>query len=244
MRGITKEPWLIYIYGVPGVGKSYYAKDVPGGAVFMNIENGLKYIDCVKTPHLKSYDDLKSWTMKAAGDSFGTVVFDTVDALERLLTKKILEENPGKESLADFGYGSGFKLLMARWNMMVSMFEYLMDKGKNVLLLGHERDQKFQDPASDSYDRYQPSLYKDAVELLVGRSDAVLFARWETILKKRDGKKDDMAPKRGVGTNRRILQTQETPAWIAKNRFSLPEQLEMQGPELFELISNVGETSK
>jgi len=52
--------------------------------------------------------------------------------------------------------------------------------------------------------------------------DAVIFGKFETYLKE---KAQDKNKKRALGTGRRVLHTQEQPAFIAKNRFGLePEE--------------------
>ena len=55
-------------------------------------------------------------------------------------------------------------------------------------------------------------------------SDAVLFANYKTIVKKADvGFNKEVS--RGISTGERLLFTSERPAYMAKNRYNLPETI-------------------
>ncbi len=215
---------------------SSFASQAPS-PLFVDMENGLSRIDCARTPSIKSWESLKeAMTFAAKSEEFKTIVFDSIDALEQIIVQKVLEDDgTKKQSLADFGYGRGYELLAATTGLFVGMCDKLkFDYGKNIILIGHDKIKKFEDPASDSYDRYQLNMHEKSAAMLIGRCDAVLFARWETHTKSRaDSMNKDK--KRAIGTGRRVLFTEETPAWVAKNRFSLPPEVELSS-EIFQLM--------
>jgi hypothetical protein len=68
---------------------------------------------------------------------------------------------------------------------------------------------------------------------LVGRADAVFFAQYEALLKSDKTNEDRL---RAIGTGRRILRTQEAPAWIAKNRFGLESTVAMDATIFEKLV--------
>ena len=55
-------------------------------------------------------------------------------------------------------------------------------------------------------------------------ADAVLFANYRTLVKK-DEVGFNKQVNRGITTGERLLYTQETPAYLAKNRYNLPASL-------------------
>ena len=56
-------------------------------------------------------------------------------------------------------------------------------------------------------------------------SDEVLFATWKTYITTVTDEKKDMTLAKGTGTGQRIMYTTERPAWMAKNRLALPDEL-------------------
>lgn len=238
ITGKINTPWMGLIYGVPGIGKSSLGAKAPS-PLLIDLENGLSRIDCVRTPHITTWKAFEEALVYAASDKakdFKTIVIDSVDALEAIITQKTLEEDgSGKKSLAEFSFGKGYDLLSSNWSLVLKMLDKLKIKfGKNILFIGHETIHNFQDPASDSYDRYTIHMHKKSASQLVSRCDFVFFSRYETHTKKREGAMVDK--KRAIGTGRRLLHTQETPSWVAKNRFNLEPEIELS-PEVFNLLA-------
>jgi hypothetical protein len=98
------------------------------------------------------------------------------------------------------------------------------DKGMTVILLGHCQIKRFDSPEVEPFDRYQPKLQERSSALIREWSDAVLFANYRTVIKKADvGFNKEVA--RGITTGERLIYTAETPAYMAKNRYSLPASL-------------------
>jgi hypothetical protein len=212
------------IYGSAGLGKSTWASEAPK-PFFLDFEDGLARIGCDRSPVITSYDELSKAIGFALGSDYQTIVLDTADALEKLLTSHVCTK-AGKESLADFGYGKGEVALRQEWTKVINVVLRLKAKGKNVIMIAHEQIQRHDDPSSDSYDRYTLNLDKRAAPAIAAAMDAVFFARYETIVRARDEKKDN-SKMRAVGTGKRLLHTTETPAWIGKNRFGLPPVVPM-----------------
>lgn len=232
---LTNQPWMGLVYATPGFGKSTWASQADS-PLFLDLENGLKRIDCNRTPHLTTYSMFKDGLGFACTNDFKTIVVDSVDALEFLLIQKILDEEKGsKQSLGDFGYGKGYELLVANWSLVLGMFDRAKNEfNRNILLIGHEQIQRYEDPASDAYDRYALNIHKKSASLVISRCDFVFFGKDEAIIKKREG---GMAEKgRGIGTGRKLLHTREAPAWVAKNRFNLPAEVELS-PDVFNLLN-------
>lgn len=235
IKGIQPAAWKMLVYGVPGVGKSSFAAFAPS-PIFLDLENGLGRIDCVKTPHrLQTLDEVMDWLrwFVRAGE-YKTVVIDTIDELERLLATKVVEEwnrnNAKVKTVSDIPYGRGGDLLVNEWRQFMQIFEYIYSVGKNVLLIGHEQVIKFENPTDANYDFYTVNIHKKSAPVVTAKLDAVLFARFETVIKSaKDGKG------KAVTTGDRVLYTTQGASWVAKNRFRLDGVVPMD-ESLFEKI--------
>ena len=93
-----------------------------------------------------------------------------------------------------------------------------------VILIAHTTIKRFDSPETEPFDRYQPKLQDRSNALIREWCDAVLFANYKTIVKKDDvGFNKTVA--RGISTGERLLYTSERPAFMAKNRFNLPDSI-------------------
>ena len=98
------------------------------------------------------------------------------------------------------------------------------DKGMTVIQIAHTDIKRFDSPEHDPYDRYVIKLHARAAALLQEHSDIVLFANYRISTVKADvGFNKKVA--RAVGSGERVLHTSERPAFLAKNRYGLPDTL-------------------
>ena len=67
-------------------------------------------------------------------------------------------------------------------------------------------------------------------------ADAVLFANYKTIVKK-DDVGFNKTSNRGISTGERMLFCNERPAYMAKNRYSLPDSIGLSWNEFAEAIN-------
>ena len=224
-RGKQKKPVAALIYGTAGVGKSTICNIK--GSVFVDCEDGLNFIDCLKTPHIKNLDMLRdAVTFISKREDITTVVFDSADAIEKMFAEDICsiasKNGKKKESLGDFGYGQGYELLLARWNKFIDWFEALKKMGKNVIIIGHDMTKRFDDPRFDGYDKTVLKVHQKSAGALIARMDAVLYMSYEMVVDTGD---NDMQKNKAIGRGNRIIYTQERPAYSAKNRLGLPEKV-------------------
>lgn len=225
-------PPRLLTYGVAGVGKTLFATSAPRPAVIQT-EDGLGTISAATFGVLRSFDEV----MEAIGSlysephDFQTVVLDSLDWLEPLIWQHTarLHNQPNIEA---FGYGKGFLAALDIWRSLLEGLNALRDeRGMAVILLAHAEIKRFDSPETEPYDRYQPKLHRSASALVQEHVDAVLFANYRITTLKSDagfGKKIV----RGVSGGDRLLHTVERPAFLAKNRFGLPETLPLSWPDL------------
>ena len=223
-RGRVETPPVVLLYGVEGVGKSSWAGSAPE-PIFLDIESGTEELDVYRWPVIGP------WTWQKVLDaieqlivdqhSYGTLVIDTLDALEPLLWADICEKAK-QPDIEAFGYGKGYTAALDGWRTLTAALERLIRQRRmGVILLAHSVIRTFKNPEGDDFDRYELKLNQKAGGFLKEWSRAVLFARYETFTDK-DGKTKRV---RGVSTGARIVHTARTAAYDAKNRYNLPEQM-------------------
>jgi hypothetical protein len=198
------------------VGKTHLAAQAPEPLI-IDVDRGSGQFDVARIDKLVNKTALmEALRIAYAEQGFKTVVIDSVTAVERLLVKECLLVNKWK-TLEDPGYGKGFTALTQEWTDVLSALERIRDAGKNVILIGHQKVKSVNDPTLDVYDRLELDITKNATTAIVAATDAILFYRWKTRVKKEDNGKRSV----GVSTGIRELYTQEKAGFLAGNRFGL-----------------------
>jgi len=238
--GRENKPPRIMVYGQEGVGKSTFGASAPA-PIFIQTEDGLGEIDCCKFPLARNVGDvLDSLTaLRDEDHNFRTVVIDSLDWLERLIFDEICKEF-GVRSIekADGGYGKGYVDALVHWRRVISLLDELRNKrGMMVILLAHAKVERFEDPENAAYDRYSPRLHKHAASLISEWVDGVLFATKRMRVSK-DGESRTIAAPIGADGGERILRTNGSPACIAKNRYSLPNEIPLSWNAFLEAYRN------
>lgn len=217
-------PPRILIYGPQGIGKStFISKSM--NPVLIQTEDGLGNLDIPAYPLAKSYADVMTAITELAtvDHSFNTVAVDSADWLEPLIWKQVAAE-AGKKNIEDIGYGKGYTLALDLWREYIGALNYLRDeKNMTVIQTAHANIKRFDNPETESYDRYEIKLHKSASALLLEHSDIVMFANFYVGITKESGGFKER--KRALGSGERILYTEERPAAIAKNRYDLPPEI-------------------
>lgn len=224
--GAEPKPPRIVVYGIDGVGKTTWATSAPGPIV-IPIEKGLAALRVPKFPIVRSYGDFMAalGTLYSTSHRYGTAIIDTIDWLERLVWAHTAFIG-GKENIEDFGYGKGYVLATEHWNAILEGLDALNDKGMTVIAIAHAGIKRFNAPDTEPYDRYEIKLHKTAAELWREWADVVAFAHYEVNTVSTDAGFNKKVT-RGVGVGRRLLSVEERPAFHAKNRYSLPAEIEM-----------------
>lgn len=223
--GPQPTPPLIIVVGVPGVGKSTFASQAPD-AVFIKTEDGLGNLDVKSFPLATSWEDVNAQLDVLLNEThaFSTMVFDSLDWYERLIWDKVARDMK-VPSIEGIPYGKGYAHAVDRWAEFYAKCVKLRDtKNMMIVFTAHSDVIAFDDPEKGRYSRYNIKLHKAASALSVEAVDAVFFANYDVVIKS-DNLGFGNTKNRAMGSGTRFLYTQERPAYIAKNRYSLPEQI-------------------
>lgn len=223
--GRSPAPRRVMLYGTHGIGKSTFASCAPR-PVFIQTEDGLGEIDCTKFPLTTTFDAAMRALSELYSDEhpYRTVVVDSLDWLERLIWAEVCRKR-NVESIEDIGYAKGYVFALTQWREFLDGLSALRnDLGMMTILIAHARIERFDNPETESYDRYVPRLHRLASQVIQEWCDEVFFATYKIFTKQSD-QGFDRKRTQGIGTGERILRTTERPAHVAKNRLNLPEEM-------------------
>jgi hypothetical protein len=233
-RTMALKPPRILIHGVHGVGKTTFAAGAPN-PVFVLTEDGLGTLDVPHFPLARTFEEVMQIlaALYTEDHAFRTLVVDSVDWLEPLIHAKVCKDQ-GWSSIEDAGYGKGYVHALDVFRQYLEGVNALRDdKGMAIVQIAHTDIKRFDSPESEPYDRYVIKLNTKASALLQEHSDVVLFANYRVSTVKSDVGFNRKVT-RALGSGERLLHTAERPAFLAKNRYSLPETLPMSWAALAE----------
>lgn len=224
----------IMVYGVEGIGKSTFGAGAPN-PIYILTEDGLGSLKVDHFPLATSFADVMDAiaSLYKENHAFETVVIDSLDWLEAIIQREIEQKYDAK----DLAYGKGSLIAAERWREILDGLNALRnDKGMAVILIAHTTIKRFDSPEVEPYDRYQPKLQERSNAVVREWADAVLFANYKTIVKK-DDVGFNQTNNRGISTGERLLFTSERPAYMAKNRYNMPESIPLSWDAFAEAIS-------
>lgn len=224
--GKIARPLRVLGFGVEGVGKSTFAAGAPK-PIFIGAEDGTANLD-ISRFEPETFDDALEFldALSKEEHSFKTVVIDPINWLEPLVWAKVA--GPGK-SIEEVGggFGKGYTAAVDQWRILVSALERLWHQGMHVIILAHCQVKAFNDPEGPSYDRYELAMNVKAAGLFKQWVDYVLFMRREAF-----SKVDEKSKRvKGFSTGARVIHTQWSAAYDAKQRVKLPDELPLSWDE-------------
>lgn len=227
-RGGSGRAPMILIHGGPGIGKTTFAAQAPS-PVFIRTEDGLGNLDVHAFPVAESYEDVTGALAALYEDHpFKTAVLDTTSALEPLIWARVAADH-NKKNIEDIGFGKGYIYALQYWQDVIAACKGLAERGIMPVLIAHTDVVRFDSPETDPYDRYQIKLHKRAFQYLYEQCDIIGFATYPVTVRKNEA--STAKPGRGVQRGGRVLHLVEKPAYVAKNRYSMPETVALEWAE-------------
>ena len=213
------------VYGIPGIGKTLFGSTFRN-PVLLPVEDGASAIDIMSLPVAVTYEAIiASIDYLVKTDlPYNTLVIDSLDWIEPLVWDAVCREN-GKTSIEAFGYGKGYIECDKLWRYIMGGLDYLRHlKGMDIVVLAHSEIKTVSPPDTDQYDTYQIKMQKRAFALWTEWAETVLFLNYKVNLHKTStGINQERV--RGIGTGDRVIYTSERPAYKAKSRWPLPDEI-------------------
>jgi len=230
--GIQHGPQKIVVYGPEGIGKSSFAAEFPE-PLFIDTEGSTKLLEVRRLPRPESWAILNQMIDEIAGNPeiCKTLVIDTVDWAERLCSEYVCRKG-NKQSIEEFGYGKGYVLIKEEFGRMLDRLNVVIESGINVVLTAHCILRKFERPdESGAYDRWELKLGNKAgsqISALIKEwSDALFFVNYkEHVIE------DPTTHRKKAHGGERVMYTTHRPAFDAKNRYGLKDELPFSFAEI------------
>jgi hypothetical protein len=231
-KGKIAKPVHAVIYGTEGIGKTTIASKFPRPLI-IDAEGGSFNLEVDRvTP--KSYLEVMPIVaeLKQSAQGYQTLVIDTADWLEKMLTEQICITNK-MASIETMSYGKGWVMVSELWKKLLDEVNLLSEKqNMHILFLAHSMIRHVDPPDAPGYDRYELKLSKQGNGILKEWPDLLLFATYELFkVKQADGKEK-------VGGGRRIMFASHHPTFDAKNRFGLPDQMDFDFAKIAHLFTS------
>ncbi|OQQ80940.1 ATP-binding protein [Ligilactobacillus salivarius] len=225
------EPMKVLIYGVEGIGKTTFASKFPD-PIFIDTEGSTGFINARKLPNPTSWtmllDELEDIKSEPRGK---TLIIDTLDWAERLAKKYLMDKNKWA-AIDSTNYGSRYVALSDEIGKLLNKLTEIKDIGINVILTAHAETKKHELPDEmGQYDKYTLKLEKRDAGLAKEWADMILFFNYKTTIIS-DSKSNS---KKATG-GQRVMYTTHKPAWDAKNRLGLPDELPIDFEAIRELF--------
>ena len=221
-RGVRRTPVRCVVYGTEGIGKSTLAAAFPSPVV-LDTEEGTHHLDVARVA-IGSWDELRAAVAEigTSRGEFRTVVIDSADWAERLAIDGICKTER-KKSIEDFGFGKGYVHVAEWYGKLLASCDGLVGMGFNVVFVAHSTVKRTSPPdLTDGYDRWELKLSKQVSPLLKEWCDALLFVNYETrTVEGTDGRT------KALGGRKRVIHTERSAAFDAKNRYGLDPVLPM-----------------
>lgn len=201
-------------------------------------ETGLEtLIDAGRLPETPHFPTAEVWLevinaidfLLESQHEFKTVVIDTINSIERLMHEHVCETEFGGDwtEKGFTGYMRGYEVSLSYWRELLGKLDRLREERKmTVVLLSHTKVKNFKNPEGADYDRYQPDMHEKTWALTSNWADVVLFGNFSTTVV--TGKREDVTKKgKALGGSERVLYTERTAAFDAKNRLGLPPEIDL-----------------
>jgi hypothetical protein len=227
--GKEAKPRRCLLYGTHGVGKSTWASQAPN-PIFIQTEDGLDDLGVARFSLAKTFDAVMDMLteINLGEHKFKTLVIDSVDWLEKLIWQTVVNNwtKTKVTSIDEIDYWHGYKLALTHWTRFKNALDIIREKREmNIVLISHCKVEKYNAPDGVDYDRYCPSVYKTASAYLQEWADEVFFCKFKSnIIKSGSGFNEK---EKAIGEGRRVIYTNERPAYLAKNRLGIKDNIEM-----------------
>jgi len=231
----SKLPGRYLFHGVPGIGKTSFGAQWPS-PIFVQTqgETGLDtLIDYGILPETPHFPEVTKWpdlvaTLDLLADqphSFKTLILDTVNGANRLCEEYVDSTYyDGLRSKRGFlDYGKGFEQCTTPWRQVLALCDRLRSERKMIVVfMAHTKVATYKNPEGPDYDRFTVEIPKQSWSLIEQWMDAIVFMNFYVETVEEKGKKA-----KGKGGQQRMMYTTNHAAYVAKNRFNLPDQIDL-----------------
>ena len=134
--------------------------------------------------------------------------------------------------LESFGFGKGYTYLAEEFARMLRACENVLASGRNVVIVAHARVRKQELPEEmGAFDHWELKLSRQCAPLLAEWPDLLLFVSYKTFVSGTES-----GSKKASG-GKRVMYATHHPCWDAKNRFGLPDEMDLDYSHIAHLFT-------
>ena len=240
IRGKIKKPIKTLIYGPEGIGKSTLASRFPD-PLFIDTEGSTSHMDVARLPAPSSWTMLKEEVeyVRDHPDVCRTLVIDTADWAEKMCIEHVCSTRK-VDGIESIGYGKGYVYVKEEFGKLLNLLNDVLDKGVNVVVTAHAQMRKFEQPDElGAYDRWELKMEKKTAPMVKEWADMLLFCNYKTMVINVDNQGAQKGKNKVQGGKRVIYATHHA-CWDAKNRFGLPDEMDMDYESIRDVIESSG----
>lgn len=237
-RGIKRAAHKIGVYGPGGVGKSSLISTCPG-IVIADVESSTQDLDVTRVEGVtavsadgsidqaQSWSNLRAWVQQCTPVDVPSIGIDSLTRAENWATayviknKKSNENVAAKDSVEDYKYGAGATFVLDEMLRFLGDLDAAFLRGCNIIMVAHDRIEKFRNPDGSDYFRQEPRLFTSTK----GAVRVSLVEPWIEFLDHLACVTMDVAVVKGkaTGGGSRTIYVSDSPARRAKSR-TLPQE--------------------
>ncbi|MGX1098893.1 ATP-binding protein [Amorphus sp. MBR-141] len=233
---------ICVLYAPPGKGKTTVAAEFPD-TIWLQLAGESMPSD-LPPPDGWGCDDIEGYgdIVQAIGillneeHAFRTLVIDSATPLETIVKEETCTRN-GWKDLEEPGYGKGYVAMEAVWLELLDGLAALRnERGMTIVIIAHCEIVRFDSPVTDPYSRYKVALHKNVLPYLEDYADIIAFLNTRATLKQADvGFNKKVTHAEGGG--KRVLYLEERPGFMAKNRYGMPPEINIERGKAYEALA-------
>lgn len=230
--GKKMAPIKAIIYGDNGVGKTTFAASAKN-PIILDLEGNCNHIETDKE-RITSLGDLEEFlgALLKQDHEYKTLVIDSLDSLEILLSEKISKTYTSQE----LDYGKSANIWKQYIKELVEKIDNLSSrKSMNIVFTAHWKVKAANNPMTDQFDRYDLRVNEHMRTGFCNWVQCILLALKEVIFEEKNAA---FGKKRAKNIERRVLYTRGDPTYYAKNVFDLPTKLPLDWEQFTNNVKN------
>ena len=231
VRGKAIEPPIICVFGAPGIGKTTFAAGARN-PVFLATEDGAGVVGPDRF-NIKTFEEFQEAldVIKKEKHEYQALVVDSLDWLQPLVWDFVCRK-ANQPNIEAFGYGKGYAEATSIFrNIFLQMREIKKARKMSVILIAHMVTNTKDFPDRDSYSCNEIKLHKGAAGLIQEYVDVIGFADLKTVIQQKDAGFNRKVG-RAVSDGTRVLKVNAHPAFVAKSRYPMPDEIPLDYPTL------------
>lgn len=236
IKGGKGLPSRVVFHGQAGIGKSTFAAHAPDPIFLLSAgETGLHTLIDSGLVKETSSIEVHEWEqlipliedLTTQEHKHRTLVLDTMDGFEKLANGYVCRTQFANDwSPKGFAnYAAGNRAVSdGPWRDLLVALDKLREvRRMSILCLAHTGVGNHKNPTGSDFNRWVPDSFKGVWAQTYAWCDICLYGYREVVTTKEQG--DSKA--KGKGIDVRIMATEWSAAWDAKNRHNLPAEIEM-----------------